>query len=76
MAEYGTGDVVLVHDKTQGGGFFIATVRKAEQREQKGKRGKRVWQYLVHYDGWNKRFDAWLKGDEIKPYESERSTES
>ena len=22
--------------------------------------GRPTWHYLVHYDGWNKRFDTWL----------------
>ena len=70
MADFAHGAQVLALDEKQGKGFFKATVRKAEKRKPKDG-GRPIWQYFVHYDGWNKRFDAWLTGDEVKEYESE-----
>jgi hypothetical protein len=28
-----------------------------------------TWQYLCHYDGWNKRFDTWLEIDGLQAVE-------
>ena len=74
MAEFNQGTQVLAADAARAGGFFKATVRKAEKRKPKDG-GRPTWQYFVHYDGWNKRFDTWLLGDEVKEYESEEEEE-
>jgi mortality factor 4-like protein 1 len=32
-------------------------------------------QYLIHYDGWNKKYDTWVAGDSLKPMNEETKAE-
>eukprot|EP01050_Picozoa_sp_SAG11_P015559 SAG11_NODE_2030_length_3899_cov_6.833772_2_plen_118_part_00 len=61
--KFDIGDVVEARDKS--GGFFKAKVINVEKRKTSGSRAKTL-QYLVHFDGWNKRFDTWLQPSDLQ----------
>eukprot|EP01051_Picozoa_sp_SAG22_P001706 SAG22_NODE_70_length_22717_cov_12.413741_9_plen_214_part_00 len=57
------GDPVEARDK---GNFFQAKIIAAKPRKSK-RSGKAAPHFLVHFDGWNKRFDTWLEPDDLQP---------
>mmetsp|Transcript_13448 Transcript_13448/g.18403 ORF Transcript_13448/g.18403 Transcript_13448/m.18403 type:complete len:279 (+) Transcript_13448:187-1023(+) len=56
-ATYGEGDKVLV---PEGKLFYEAKILTAEKESGR-------WKYLVHYQGWNKKWDEWLLESRMLP---------
>lgn len=49
--------------------FYEAKVLSAEQEDGE-------WEYLIHYQGWNKKWDEWLPADRLlKDTEDARTAE-
>ena len=60
VGEYETGTLVRARDAKQSETKrYPAKVVDVAKRKPSGG-GRPTWHYLVHYDGWNKRFDTWL----------------
>ncbi|CAM9349965.1 unnamed protein product [Heterosigma akashiwo] len=64
QTDYEVGDTCVVKD---GGKDYQAKVLKIEMK--KGKNGKKIKQYFIHYLGWNSRWDKWVELKEITPIE-------
>lgn len=55
-AQYAVGEMVLVSYTDK---FYEAKVQKTEYKEDQ-------WHYLLHYSGWNKKFDEWVEESGMK----------
>lgn len=56
---YRTGERVLVPHTDK---FYVAKVTKCEKRED-------GWYYLLHYQGWNKKWDEWVEAGGLTKYD-------
>ena len=59
---YKVDDRVLARDEQQTN-FYKAVVRRVKPYNSN------QWSYLVHYSGWNARWDRWVGDDDLKEYQ-------